>query len=110
MNNTWIVEYWPGKEIEQWIEDLSMEHAEAIAKELKLLQRFGNELRLPHSKALGQKLFELRERRYGYRIYYAFNGKQIIVLLAAGDKSTQKKDIKKAHERLNKLLKYGVQQ
>lgn len=110
MNYTWLVEYWPGKEIERWIEDLSMEHADAITKELKLLQRSGNELRLPHSRALGQKLFELRERRYGYRIYYAFHGKQVIILLTAGDKSTQRNDIKKARERLNMLLKYGVKQ
>lgn len=108
MNYNWLIEYWPGKEIEQWIEDLSMEHADAVAKELKLLQRSGNELRLPHSKALGQKLFELRERRYGYRIYYAFNGRQIIILLAAGNKATQRNDIKTARERVNMLLKHGV--
>ena len=32
----------------------------------------------------------------GYRIYFADDGKAIILLLCAGDKSTQKKDIKKA--------------
>jgi putative addiction module killer protein len=32
----------------------------------------------------------------GYRVYYTQRGKERIVLLAAGDKSTQRSDIKKA--------------
>ena len=32
----------------------------------------------------------------GYRIYYALDGNQIILLLCAGDKSTQKSDIVRA--------------
>jgi putative addiction module killer protein len=32
----------------------------------------------------------------GYRIYYGKKGKTIVILLCGGDKSTQKKDIKKA--------------
>ena len=34
----------------------------------------------------------------GYRIYYGKKGKTIVVLLCAGDESTQKKDIKRAQE------------
>ena len=37
----------------------------------------------------------------GYRIYYSIRGKIIVILLCAGDKSSQSKDIKKAQE-LNK--------
>jgi len=45
-------------------------------------------------------------RKYGYitggwRIYYTLRGKEIVVLLCGGDKSGQKRDIKKAKE-LNK--------
>jgi putative addiction module killer protein len=34
----------------------------------------------------------------GYRVYYANDGKTIIVLLCGGDKSTQDDDIKQAKE------------
>lgn len=70
-----------------------------------MLQLLGNELRMPHSKALSDGLFELRERRYGFRIYYSFHGKQIVIVLAAGDKSSQDKDIRKARKRLEELAK-----
>jgi len=33
-----------------------------------------------------------------YRVYYKDTGKEIIILLCGGDKSTQQADIKKAHE------------
>lgn len=32
----------------------------------------------------------------GYRIYYAMNGKTVVLLLVGGDKSTQQRDIEKA--------------
>ena len=32
----------------------------------------------------------------GYRVYYTYRDKELIVLLAGGDKSTQKADIEKA--------------
>ena len=34
----------------------------------------------------------------GYRVYFKDTGKEIIILLCGGDKSTQDKDIKKARE------------
>lgn len=73
-----------------------------------MLERCGNSLRLPHSKALGDGLFELRERAYGYRIYYGFLPNNTIVMLQAGDKGSQKRDIRLSSERL-KILKKGVQ-
>jgi putative addiction module killer protein len=105
--NRWTIRYWTsatGKNpIEKWFDGLTKEQLKSVAKELEMLEEAGNALRLPHSKSLGEKLFELRERRYGYRVYYCFHGKLLIILLAAGDKTSQEKDIKMARDRLSKL-------
>jgi putative addiction module killer protein len=102
----WILEYWvddSGKRsVERWLLKLTHEQFKAVSKELKLLESCGNGLKLPHSKALGKGLFELREQRYGYRIYYGFYLSKIIILLHAGDKSKQENDIKIARTRLTK--------
>ena len=104
----WKIEYWYSNDkqtssVELFFDQLTDEQFKAIAKELKLLELCGNTLKLPHSKPLGRGLFELRERKFGYRIYYTFAKNKIIILLHAGDKATQKKDIKIAKERLNIL-------
>jgi len=39
----------------------------------------------------------------GYRIYYKDTGKEIVILLCGGDKSTQNKDTKRAKEILKDL-------
>ena len=106
MSLEWFIQYWPEqKDIERWFKKLSKEQTKSVGKELAILRRCGNELKLPHSRALGKKLFELRERRYGYRIYYTFHENQVIILLTAGDKTTQKNDIKIARDRLEILLR-----
>jgi putative addiction module killer protein len=86
--------------VELWLESLSKQQLKSIAKELRFLELSGSQLRLPHSKSLGKGLFELRERKYGYRVYYAFDQGKVIVLLQAGDKSSQKRDISIAREML----------
>jgi putative addiction module killer protein len=104
----WTIEYWVDKSgkgsVEKWLDALTKEQLKSVAKELKLLEICGNELKLPHSRSLSRGLFELRERRYGYRIYYGFYRDRIIILLEAGDKKTQKSDINLARERLAKLM------
>ena len=48
-------------------------------------------------KNISQNLFELRFNfGSGYRIYYTIQNDVVVLLLAGGDKSSQKKDIKKA--------------
>ncbi len=48
-------------------------------------------------KPVGEGVSELRiDYGPGYRIYFAQRGRTLIVLLAAGDKRTQDKDIKTA--------------
>lgn len=100
----WQIIYWVGTStkspLEKWLDKLTNEQLKAIAKEIKILEIIGNELKLPHSRSLGDGLFELRERRFGYRIYYGFKGNDIIILVAAGDKKSQENDIKIARQRL----------
>jgi len=84
--------------MDNWLKHLTKRELKSIAKELRLLELCGNKLKLPHSKALGSGLFELRERQYGLRIYYMHSQKTTIVLLQAGNKTTQRKDIKKARK------------
>jgi len=49
------------------------------------------------TKGVGHGVYELRiQFGPGYRVYYGLDGKEIVLLLCAGDKGTQKKDIKKA--------------
>jgi putative addiction module killer protein len=88
--------------VENWLMDLEKDQFKSVSKEVKLLELSGNQLRLPHSKTLGSGLFELRERKYGLRIYYTFSGNELIVLMQAGDKSTQERDIAKARNLLKK--------
>lgn len=51
------------------------------------------------TKSLGDKVSELRiDHGPGYRLYFARQGAAVVILLCGGDKSTQKKDIRKAKE------------
>lgn len=48
-------------------------------------------------ESVGSGVMELRiHHGPGYRVYYAFSGDQIVLLLVGGDKRTQKKDIQTA--------------
>jgi len=93
----WHIEFWSntGKRvkkgpIEKWLDTLTREQLVSVSKELALLMKLGNELRLPHSRALGSSLFELRERKFGYRLYYTFCDNRLIVVVASGDKKVRK--------------------
>lgn len=56
-------------------------------------------------KSVGEGISELRiDFGPGYRVYYSKHGREIVILLAGGDKSTQASDIKTA-SRLARNLK-----
>ena len=51
------------------------------------------------AKSVGSGVMELRLAfGSGYRVYYGLDGEKLVVLLVGGDKSSQDKDIKLAHE------------
>lgn len=89
--------------LKKWLDNLEDEKAACVAEEIQLLSHLGNMVRPPHSKALGDGLFELRERRFGMRVYYCFHGKKCIILLLAEDKQSQKRDIQNARKQKEEL-------
>lgn len=98
----WTVEFWENsrgqRPVEEWFAELVKPDKKEIAKLFGLLETFGYELSLPHAKNLGDNLYELRAKSKGagHRVYYTFQGNKVIVLLVAGDKSSQERDILKA--------------
>jgi phage-related protein len=74
-------------EIESWPDDLLADFARMV----ELLMDFGPSLGMPHSRAMGSGLFELRPRgREGIgRVFYCFVVRQRIVILHAFIKKTQ---------------------
>lgn len=79
----------------EWFDTLS-----TVQAQIKIDVRIGR-IRLGNfgdAKSVGKGVYELRiDFGPGYRIYYGLEGSNIVLLLCAGDKSSQKKDIKKAH-------------
>lgn len=60
-------------------------------------------------KPVGDGVGELRlDFGPGYRIYFGRVGKKVILLLCGGDKSTQKRDIKKAKKYLAEYKSRGT--
>ncbi len=90
--------------IESWPVDVLADYARLV----ELLAQYGPSLRLPHSRAFGDGLFELRPRgRSGIgRAFYCFmHGRRVVVLHAFIKKSQQTPDreLNVARKRLKEL-------
>ena len=90
MKNNYSIAYFHIKvldEIESWPVDVLADYARII----ELLIDYGPDLRLPHSRAMGNGLFELRPRgKSGTgRAFYCFLAAQRIIVLHAFIKKTQ---------------------
>ena len=91
-------------EIESWPADIVADYARIA----ELLIEHGPNLRLPHSRAFGEGLFELRPKgRAGIgRAFYCFLiGKRVLMLLAFVKKSQQTPDreLKLARKRMKEV-------
>jgi putative addiction module killer protein len=97
MKRTAIV-YQTDAGVEPYVEYMgSLRDRQAVSKIRVRVTRaeLGN---LGDHRSVGQGVIELRIHfGPGYRVYVALHGEELIVLLCAGDKSTQQKDIHKAH-------------
>jgi len=86
----YTIEYFHARvkdEIEVWPDGILADYARLV----ELLMEFGPNLRMPHSRAMGDGLFELRPRgREGIgRVFYCFVVDQRVVILHAFVKKTQ---------------------
>lgn len=75
---------------------------------VELLMEFGPDLRMPHSRALGGGLFELRPRGregIGRALYCYLVGEQVVVLHAFVKKTqvTPERDLKTARRRMKEV-------
>jgi phage-related protein len=91
-------------EIESWPVDVVADYARII----ELLIEYGSDLRLPHSRAFGDGLFELRPRgKSGIgRAFYCFLvGQRVVVLHAFIKKSQQtpEQELKIARRRMKEI-------
>jgi len=94
------------KPVEEFINDLSDISTAKIAHNLDLLEEYGHQLGMPHSKKIDKELYELRIRgTEEIRIFYTFR-KNRIYLLHGFKKKTQKtpsKEILIAFKRLENI-------
>ncbi len=78
-----------------WIRGLDESPRVRILSRLRRLE-LGN---LGDWRSVGDGVNELRiDFGPGFRVYFARHGKTVVVLLAGGDKSTQRADIRRAQE------------
>jgi phage-related protein len=91
-------------EIEKWPDGVLADYARIV----ELLMEFGPNVRMPHSRALGDGLFELRPRgREGIgRAFYCFVAGEGIVILHAFVKKTQEtpeRELRIARKRMKEV-------
>lgn len=79
-----------------WLENLKDQRAKAkilVRLDRLSLGNFGD------TKSVGEGISELRiNEGKGYRVYFGRKGDEIVLLLCAGNKATQQKDIKLAKQ------------
>lgn len=89
--------------LEQFIQSLEKATIAKVLRTIDLLERFGHQLGMPHSKKIGAALFELRVRgQQEIRIFYTFQNNTIVLLHGFIKKSQRipKRELHTAHQKL----------
>jgi putative addiction module killer protein len=88
-------------EFQKWLDDLKDQRAQVrIAARLRLAEAGS----LGDWKSVGGEVSEMRvDYGPGYRLYFTRRGTLLIVMLAGGDKASQKRDIKRAQRMVAEL-------
>ena len=80
----------------EWLESLKDIKARAQIKKRLRRTELGN---LGEYNSIGQGVYEMKIHfGPGYRVYFGMEGQRLVILLCGGDKGTQSKDVKLAHE------------
>lgn len=91
-----------------WLQSLDKRERLQLGQAIQTLQMTGPALAMPYACRLGGGLFELRERvgKVRYRIFYAFDGNRMVVLLHAATKDQRmiRDDIALARRRFKDYL------
>lgn len=67
--------------LEKFIESLEKPTIAKVLRTVDLLEKFGHQLEMPHSKKIGQRLFELRVRgTQEVRIFYIYHKNATVLL------------------------------
>jgi phage-related protein len=105
---SWTIDYY-SEDVRLEIETLPVGIRASYARLTELLEEFGLELRMPHSRAMGGGLFELRPRgREGIaRVFYCTKvGRKIIILHSFIKKTneTPKRELDIARRRRREVI------
>ncbi len=89
----------------RWLDGLSDRQAQARVAARLIRLNNGN---FGDCKPLGEGVWEVRiDWGPGYRVYYAIDGKRVILLCEGGDKRTQTADINRAKKRWSEWQQRG---
>jgi len=105
---SWLIDYY-SEEVRLEIESLPVGIRASYTRITNLLEEFGLDLRMPHSRAMGGGLFELRPKgREGIaRVFYCMKvGKTIVMLhsFVKKTKETPKRELELAHRRQKEIM------
>ena len=94
------------KPVAKWINSLEERDKDYLGDLFFDLATDGPHTRPKVFKHLEGFLWEIKDKRSpgpGYRIYFGFDGNVICIILHAGDKSSQERDIKLTNKRLESV-------